>query len=384
MTPAFTIYCIRPNASDVGQLTTDLALRQRLEEALGPRVNVVWLRGICDGFGRSGLTSRTVYEINMFGHGLVVCGDTEAPAEPKEAVEVEAAGQLEVPMLMCGLVARSRTVAGLDPTQYEPLATRSTAVLGNEPGAVSLMRAAGGEAALGGPLALFSDRIEATPSEPSGALIAVRNPGHLPLEPERRGAVHGEVRALVDRLRAAGHDDVRLLCQDAADLSFAAAYSDLEYAYTTDPYQWLGLLRGAELVVSFRLEASLACAASSVPFIHLTADDGGRATLLALGLDPWTVELRDSVAAPIDVMEAIERLGEQAEHRIETMANWGNYDRRTGDAFARFATAVRDHRDASANTHRANAGLTAMPVTPLTPQETRIDLKLSDIEADGE
>ena len=382
MTPAFTIYCIRPNASDVGQLTTDLALRQRLEEALGPRVTVVWLRGLCDGFGRSGLTSRTVYEINMFGHGLVLCGDTEAPADPKEAVDVEAAGQLEVPTLLCSLVARGRTIAGLDPTQYGPLAEHATAVLGNEPGAVSMLRAFATETALGGPLALFSDRVDARPREPSGALVAVRNPGQLPLEPERRSAVHGEIRALVDRLRAAGHHDVRLLCQDAADLSFAAAYSDLEYAYTTDPYRWLGLLRGADLVVSFRLEASLACAASSVPFVHLNADDGGRATLLALGLDPWTVDLRDSVAAPIDVMELVERISEQSEHRLETMANWGSYDRRTAEAFALFAAAVRDHRDESTNAHRANAGLTAMPVTRLTPQETRIDMRLSDIESE--
>lgn len=368
----------------MGQLASDLVVRQRLEEALGPRVNVVFLRGRCDGFGRSGLTSRTVYEINMFGHGLVVCGDTEAPAEPAEALDVEAAAQVDVPSVLCGFVARGRTLAGLDPTQYTPLTEGCVAALGNEPGAVVALRAANADAALAAPLALFSERVTVPSAAPSGVLLPVRNPAKLPLEPERRTAVHAEVRALVDRLRAAGHEDVRLLCQDASDLSFAAAYADLEYAYTADPYRWLGWLRAAELVVSFRLEASLACAASSVPFVHLAADDGAKATLQSVGLAPWSIDLRESAALPLDVMDRVAELPEQAVHRIATMASWGDYDRRTSDAFSRFAQAVRDHRDDATNTHRHNAGLTAQPSTPLVAQETRIDLRLSDIDADDD
>jgi len=340
---------------------------------LGGRVNLVWLRGLCDGLGRSGLTSRTVYEMNMFGHGLVVCGDTDAPPEPREVLDVEAAAQVEVPTLLCGFVARGRTLAGLDPTQYEPLTTHCVAALGNEPGAVVKLRGAGADAALGGPLALFSERISVPETPSGGALVAIRNPAGLPVEPERRGAVHGEIRALVDRLRSAGHEDVRLLCQDTADLSFAAAYSDLEYAYTADPYRWLALLRGAELVVSYRLEASLVCAATSAPFVHLCADDGARATLLGLGLDAWSVDLRDAVATPVDVMELVANLDEQPAHRLSRLETWGTYDRRTSDAFARFATAVRDHRDDAANLHRHNAGLGAKPVTRLAAQETQLD-----------
>ncbi len=382
MTPTFTVYCIRPNADDVGQQASDLALAQRLEEALGSRTNLVWLRGRSDGFGRSGLTSRTVYELNMFGHGLVVCGDTEAPSNPTGALEVEAGDMVGVPLLLCGMVARGGTVAGLEPDVYGPLAKHSTVALTSEPGAGAPLRAAGARTALGGPLALFLDRVPTPPATPSGVLVAVRNPGRLPLDPERRSVVHGEVRTLVDRLRAAGHSDVRLLCQNPVDVAFAASYADLEYAYTADPYRWLRLLRGADLVVSYRLEASLACAASSIPFVHLAADDGARATLLATGLDRWCVDLRNQDDAVPPAMELVSRLESQPDDRVELMTSWGGLDRKTSEAFATFAAAVRDHRDQGANAYRTNAGLKAWPETELAPQETRIDLRLEEIEGE--
>ncbi len=343
-------------------------------------MNLVLLWGLCDGFGRSGLTSRTVYEINMFGHGLVVCGDTEAPPEPKEALDVEAAGTVEVPVMMCGFSSRERTLAGLDPTQYGPLAERAVSALCNEPGASVMLRRAGAPAELGAPLTFFPDRVALPGAKRTGpALVVVRNPARIPLERERRANVHGEVRAITERLRALGHADVRLLCQDASDFAFAAAYGDLPYLYTSDPYPWLSALRDAPVVVSYRLEATTACAGYGVPVVHLAADDAARAILMSLGLDEWCVDLR-VVQEPVTAVGMhLADLPRQSARRVELLGDWGVVDRRIGGAFERFARAVLEHRDKELNLRRENAGLEAKPKSFLKPQETTIDMKLSDL-----
>lgn len=364
---ASVVFCVHAGHADAARQVTHLAVRHLLHEVLGPRVNVVSIAPSGDALGRAGLSTRTVYEIDLIGHGLVVCGET-----PALEVDVQALEQLDLPVLLCGLAA-AEGVAGIDgwgPAVQSALLRRSVGALAAESRALEVLRVAGGSAALGGHPALFVERVpSAAPGEAArpargGVLLVVRDPATMDLTDARRAAVREDVRTLVRRLRDRGHQDVRLLCQGAGDLRFAAAFGDLQLAYVEDPYAWLGEVRAAELVVTWRLEAALVRATAAQPFVHLAADGWERRALRDVGLGDWTVDLRDDAVAGAEaVLERVGRLDAQTDDRLAALARWAELDRHTATAFGDFARAVRAVRDDARRRRRAHIGLPEAPAS---------------------
>lgn len=379
----FTLYCVEGRRADVGARAGRLALGHRLRESFGPRVNVVSLPARPDPLGRGGLTSRTIYEINLFGHGVVVCGETDTPDGPGPTLEVDATALqgLEAPLMLYGHVAADAdgtgSLAGLAPAALHALADRAlVAVSGDEVAASMLRRAGARSVVVGGAPCLYADRVrgdDAATWEPtgSGVLLAVRDPASLPESEAGHPEARDRVRRLVRRLREAGLDDVRLLCQTPADHAFAAAFADLDYASTDDPYAWLALLRAARLVLTWRLEPALACAAYGTPFVHLASDPGTLPALEAPALARWSVDV-GGAADPVDAVAARWREAlPDANDRLSVLAAWAELDRRTGAAFDRFARAVRAAREGWDLRRSPTPG--PMPPLPFAPENTRIE-----------
>jgi hypothetical protein len=370
-----TIYCVDGRRADVGARAAHLALCHRLRESFGPRVNVIPLPGRADPLGRGGLTTRTIYEINLFGHGVVVCGETDTPDEPGPTLEVdfEALAALEVPLLLYGHVAadadEAGSLAGLPPVALAALASRAVCAVAGDAAAAQVLRSAGApEVVVGGSPCLFVDRVRADEGGgPAGVLLSVRDPASLPETASGRAEIRDRLRRLVSRLRESGCEDVRLLCQTPADLAFAAAFSELDYAYTEDPYAWLSLLRSARGVLTWRLEPALACAAYGVPFVHLATDPATRRALGAAGLANWTVDVATQ-ADPVDaIIDRWTRAQAETNDRLRTLNAWAELDRLTGAAFGRFASVVALHR----------TGFTPLPrhdlAGPFMPEPTKAE-----------
>ncbi len=383
--PTYTLFLLRPDPQDLGERISELVLRHRIAEALGPRVNLVPLHGQGDGLGRGGLSTRTVYEINMHGHGVVVFGatDTGPEIEPEIDLDPEACKLLTVPVLVCGVVGRgpkdALKIAGLDLHGLKALAGVTTAATAAEPGALfGLHSAAPTQALLTGPMRLFVDRLPPggillDEPEGTGALVVIRNPARLPLPAKKRTAVHAQVRAIADMLQSQGHEDVRLLCQHPTDVAFAAAYG-IDYFYCDDPYTFLDVVQTADIVVSYRLEAALAAASYGRPMVHLASDEASRSVMRTVGLSDWSVDLTAA-----DAVEAVAGLAKTHEElsleRVRLLPNWSEYDRRAHEAFGAFADAVIAQRKEEANDRRFAQRLPPEKTrAPFAVVETKIDL----------
>ncbi len=69
-----TLFNIRPRALNVGNDVIAIGLRNLMTEAFGEVVNVISLPATSkyEAHAKAGLDAATIYEINQYGHGVIV------------------------------------------------------------------------------------------------------------------------------------------------------------------------------------------------------------------------------------------------------------------------------------------------------------------------
>ena len=351
--PISNVFCVRPRTGDVGDEAVFLVVRHYLREAFGPWVNVVSVDARRDGHGPSGITSRTAYELGLFGHGVVLCGGAPLDRQPWLELDCEALEDLPAPLWVVGWPD------GMEPWVIEGLARKAVAVSCLD--ARSLRRFEGHDAALselGGCATLFADRAmlkgAVGQAQAGQVLLVVRDPMRTPLHGTRRTKLAADQRE-VARLLRARHPSVRMLAVSDAGRHLAASIGDLDYLYTEDAHTWHDLLRQSALVVSFRAETALACAGLGVPFVHVACGDDGLGAMAAAGLDDWSIDLQSCSDIPGAVSARLDQLGSLETKRLTAMGRWGALDRALAGAAGRFAEAVvarrrgDDHRQVTAD-----------------------------------
>ena len=78
------LFCIRPHGFNVGNDVIFLGLQHFLREAFGSVVNLISIpaTGRYESQAKAGLTAKTIYEINQYGHGVIVGGGNVAVETP--------------------------------------------------------------------------------------------------------------------------------------------------------------------------------------------------------------------------------------------------------------------------------------------------------------
>jgi hypothetical protein len=383
------VFCIRPGGEDVGDDALFLGVRHLVHAAFGPWVNLIPIPARRDGLGRGGLTHRTVYEINLFGHGVVVCGG--AATEPGWLdVDRDALGKIDVPILVCGLSDvpaedLDDRVAGLPASTIRAVAEHArTLLVRDELTARRLADLGVANARIGGCPSLFLDRalraldpgasFEGLPRPgDAAALITVRDPAALPLKPTRRAQIHADVRSVLWQLQHIGHQNVLLSCQDRRDLNFAASLPDVDAVYTDDVRIWLKRLEGCPVHVTWRTETALTCLTLGVPYIHLACDDVSLALMETARIGGWSIDVRTVQDLRTAVAGRLDRIDALAESRLTAMPSWGTLERESAGAFARFAEAVRTARHG--DPHRRQARGTPPPISFLGAEPTSVDVQ---------
>ena len=157
----------------------------------------------------------------------------------------------------------------------------------------------------------------------------------------RQSQVFADVTGLIEFLRAEGFEDVRLLCHDHRDISFAASFEGIDYVYTGDIYSYLAMLRSCKLSVTYRLHAAIPCLAFGVPTIKVSYDERALSLMETIGFGEWNIDMVKSPDVVGAVADRYARLEDLKTVRGEAQVKWDRSYEVMSCAFRDFATEVR-------------------------------------------
>lgn len=300
------LFCIRPKGFNVGNDVIFIGLKHFIKKAFGEQVNLISLPATAryESNAKAGLTAKTIYEMNQYGHGVIV-GGGNLYENGELDVDLNALQALEIPLLLFSLSRGriyNRHLQLVDRTDAMPerivkaLNDKAVFSLARDGATLGYLRSIGADRAEeGGCPTVFLNQILPAPAarrQATGSvLISVRHPSLMNIPPSLQASVYSDIPAIVGLLRAEGYRDIKLLCHDQRDLSFAITFKGLEYIYTEDALNYLELLRSCTLNVSYRLHASLPCLSFGTPTIQINYDERAMSLMQTLQLAEWGINM---------------------------------------------------------------------------------------------
>ena len=351
-----TIFCIRPKGFNIGNDVIYMGMQQFLYKAFGQVVNIISLPATSryESQAKAGLTARTIYEINQYGHGVIVGGGNLYENGELE-INLDALETLEVPLMLFSL-SRGRIYNRKHELVERTDAMPACVVLAlNRKAKYSLARDHATSAYLhsigcdhnqvGSCPTIFLDRMaEHLPllSAPvrAGVLISVRNPVLMNIPLRKQSQVYSDILAIIDFLRHEGFRDIRLLCHDHRDISFAASFTGIDYVYTDNVYTYLAFLRSCALSVTYRLHAILPCLAFGTPTIPISYDERAISLIETIGLGSWNINMIHYDDVVDQVIDRYQRLEELRLLLIHARKTWDQLYSIISSTFKKFATDV--------------------------------------------
>jgi len=298
----YTIANIRPLGYNIGNQAINFALRHMLYETFGRLVSVIDYPATSrhESTAKAGLTPGTVFEINRFADGVIIGGGNLFEND-EIAVDSRALRSLQPPMMMFSnsrgrifdrhgqLSDRSDVIPD---AKLEWLLARADISLSRDSATHAHLKAINDKDKLGWcptiNLDRYATKLPVLPDrEEAGALISVRTPGLMNVPYRHQSAVQGHIDMAIDTLREAGHKRIRILCNDSRDLDFATAFrytKAVDSVYTNDVYQYLALLKNANMVVSYRLHATLPAISYGTSTVNVVYDERSKSLCDDLGL----------------------------------------------------------------------------------------------------
>jgi hypothetical protein len=351
------IFCIRPKGFNVGNDAIFMALQAALAEAFDSFVNLISIPATSryESQAKAGLNSRTVHEINQYGHGVIV-GGGNLYENGELDVNLEALKKLEPPMMLFSL-SRGRIYNRLDKlverTDVMPdpvmagLNRHAKWSLARDHATMAHSKSLGlDHVQMGGCPTIFLDRISAQlPEVPTGdrrtTLVSVRNPSLMNISLQRQIRIPQQVQALVQMLRDRGHADVRLLCHDHRDIPFAASLEE-PYVYIQEPHAYLALLKSCRLNVTYRVHSALPCMAFGTPFIKLSYDERALSLMETVGFADWNIDIVKEPDVLAAVEDRLDRIDTLPAVRSAAQPIWQNIRTTQDTALKEFANACRE------------------------------------------
>ena len=337
----YTIANIRPLGFNMGNHAINFALRYMLYETFGRLVSVIDYPATDrhESTAKGGLTPATVFEINRFADGVIVGGGNLFEND-EISVDARALKSLQPPMMMFSnsrgrifdrhgrLADRSDVIPD---EKLKQLLQRADISLSRDSATHTHLRAINDKDELGWCPTINLDRYDRhlpvlPDREDVGALISVRTPRLMNVPYHHQSAVQAHVELAIDRLREAGHRRIRILCNDSRDLDFATAFrytKNVDSVYTNDVYQYLALLKNADIIVSYRLHATLPAISYGTPTVNVVYDERAKSLCNDLGLGGASlnmVEMDDDFAPAL--INTIRKGGYTAAEHADLKRRW--------------------------------------------------------------
>jgi len=351
-----TLFNIRPKGLNVGNDAIYIGMQYYLYQAFGQVVNIITLPATSkyENTVRAGFTTKTVYEINQYAHGVII-GGGNIYENGEIDLNMDALNALDVPLLLFSL-SRGRVY-----NRRKELTSRTDALPDNfirslnAKASYSLARDIAThrylselgctKAQISGCPTIFLNRTRSwlpklPEQEEAGILISVRSPDLMSIPLNDKARVPADVRKIISNLRKRGMKNIRILCHDPRDIAFAASFSNIEYIYTGDVYSYLSLLSKCSLNISYRLHSALPCIAYEKPFIKISYDERALSLMETIGLDDWNINMIACDSVVDEVENRIDRLNDLVQIREKARARWDSLDRNMSSTFKRFSDDV--------------------------------------------
>lgn len=337
----YTIANVRPLGYNVGNHAIHFALRSMLFDTFGRYVSIIDYPATSkhESTAKAGLTSATVHEINRFADGVIVGGGNLYENDEID-IDPQALSALQPPLLLFSnsrgriydrhgrLADRSDVIPD---GKLRALLARADMSLSRDSATHAHLSAMDGRDRLGWcptiNVGRYASNLPRLPEkEDVGTLIAIRTPSLMNVPYWFQSRIQSHIELAIDHLRASGHRRVRILCNDSRDLDFATAFrytKQVDSVHTSDVYQYLSLVRGARLVLSYRLHATIPAVSFGTPTINIVYDERARSLFDDLGMTSASlnlVELGDGFTERL--LEAITRGGYTASDHAPLAADW--------------------------------------------------------------
>jgi len=348
-----TLFCIRPRGFNIGNDVIFLGVRHLLRETFHDFVNIVQVpatNGEAGGLG--GLKPKTLHEINLYAHGVIV-GGGNVYENGQLDVDANALRALRPPLMLFSLSHgriydhRHELVPRTDSMPDSVIAAlheRTAISVARDDATLAHLRAIGlTRPVLGGCPSLLLRQLTLPDLNPptSGALLSVRHPRLMSIPLRDQARVHDSVLHIMAALEADGFGPVRILCHDTRDVAFASSLGDVEYILADDIYSHLELLRRAPLVVSFRLHAFLPCLSFGTPAINISYDERSLSLVRTAGMESWDIDFVRSRDVVAEVRDRCARLGDLAALREAAQPRWQQLESVMRNSMTSFAGLVK-------------------------------------------
>jgi len=310
------LFSIRPKGFNIGNDVIYLGVNHFIREAFKKNYNVISLpaTGKYESQRKSGLSSKTVYEINQFGHGVVVGGGNLYENGELE-IDPVALKALERPLMIFSVSRGKIFNNDLKLVDRTDVMTDEKLFLLNQRADVSMSRDSatckhildlGAHTVVGGCPTLFINEIPQhlvplLESDKTDALISIRTPSLMSIPVAKQYEMRDQMLQLIELLRNKGYKNIKFLCHDHRDIPFAASFVGIDYIYTEDVYTYLTYLRNTRLNLTYRLHSFIPCLAYDVPTIKISYDQRALSMLETLGMDEWNINLlKDDVIKEVE------------------------------------------------------------------------------------
>lgn len=348
----YTIANIRPLGYNIGNQAINFALRHMLYETFGRLVSVIDYPATSrhESTAKAGLTPGTVFEINRFADGVIVGGGNLFEND-EIAVDERALRSLQPPLMLFSnsrgkifdrhgrLSDRSDVIPD---AKLDALLTRADISLSRDSATHAHLREINNKDELGWcptiNLNRYANHLPVLPDhEEVGALISVRTPNLMNVPYRHQSAVQSHIDLAIDTMREAGYKRIRILCNDSRDLDFATAFrytKGVDSVHTNDVYQYLSLIKGADMLVSYRLHATLPAISYGTPTVNIVYDERAKSLCCDLGLGDESLNMVENDREfTMLLIKAIQKGGYTAEQHVVLSPRWDEIARTQFQAF---------------------------------------------------
>jgi hypothetical protein len=354
------IFNIRPKGLNVGNDAIYLGMRHYLYKVFDEVVNIIGLPATAryESHAMAGLTAKTIYEINQYGHGVIV-GGGNLYENGEIDVNLESLKALDVPLMLFSL-SRGRVynrrhelverTDRLPDAVVKALNDKAVSSLARDKRTHQYLRGIGcGSARVGGCPTIVLDKVrkllpEIPEYDRGGVLLSVRHPNLMSIPLHLQSRVRDDITGMVAFLKSKGHSRIRILCHDHRDINFAATFPDLDYVYTGDVYSYLATLNSCELCVTYRLHSAIPCIAFDRPVIKISYDERAASLMDTLGYGDWNINMVEAPSVLEAVADRYARLGELPALKKATKPVWDDLDTVMSETFSRFARDVQEYK----------------------------------------
>lgn len=321
------IYSIRPRGFNIGNDVIYLGVNHFVRMAFKENYNVISLPATSkyEAHKKAGLSSQTVYEVNQFGHGIIVGGGNLYENGELEVSPI-ALKALEKPLMVFSvsrgkiynrnkeLVDRTDTMTD---DKLKLLHQYADISLSRDKATKEYLDSLNCNNILGGCPTLFINEIPQhlvpiMDTDKTDCLISIRTPTLMSIPVEFQYQLRTQLLEIIALLKRKGYTNVRFLCHDHRDIPFAASFQEIDYVYTEDVYTYLTYLRNTRLNLTFRLHSFIPCLSYDVPTIKISYDQRALSALDTLGISEWNIDLLKD-----DLLKEIE-------NRIDNMGDLDN------------------------------------------------------------